>query len=55
VYSNLQPLLAMVFAHLLLGEKATPSLLLGAMVVLSGIYFTRRGRETVPQSIRTGA
>jgi drug/metabolite transporter (DMT)-like permease len=55
VYSNLQPILAVVFAHLLLAERATPSLLLGAGVVFVGIYFTRRGRETVPESVADGA
>jgi len=46
VYSNLQPALAVVFAWLLLGEKASSSLLLGAAVIFAGIYFTRRGRDT---------
>ena len=44
VYSNLQPVLAVVFANLLLAEKASSSLLLGAAVIFTGIYFTRRGR-----------
>jgi drug/metabolite transporter (DMT)-like permease len=50
VYSNLQPILAIVFAYLLLGERASSSLLLGAGVVFVGIYFTRRGREAVSES-----
>jgi drug/metabolite transporter (DMT)-like permease len=54
VYSNLQPILAILFAHLLLGEKATPSLLLGAAVVFVGIYFTRRGRQTVAGALTDG-
>jgi drug/metabolite transporter (DMT)-like permease len=54
VYSNLQPILAIVFAHLLLGERITPSLLLGAVVVFVGIYFTRRGREAVSESMTDG-
>ncbi|MCU0236839.1 MAG: DMT family transporter [Acidobacteria bacterium] len=48
VYSNLQPVLAMVFAWLLLEEKASSSLLLGAAVIFVGIYFTRRGRAAAP-------
>ena len=44
VYSNLQPVLAVAFAFLLLGEKASPSLLFGAAVIFVGIYFTRKGR-----------
>lgn len=55
VYSNLQPILAIVFAYMLLGEKATPSLLLGAGVVFVGIYFTRCGREAMPAAPGTGA
>ena len=43
-YSNLQPMLAVVFAWLLLGEKATFSLMFGAVIIFAGIYFTRRGR-----------
>jgi O-acetylserine/cysteine efflux transporter len=55
VYSNLQPILAIVFAHLLLGETVTTTLLLGAGVVFAGIYFTRRGRETVSGPLADGA
>ncbi len=54
VYSNLQPILAIVFAHIILAERASTSLLLGAGVVFVGIYCTRRGRETVPESISDG-
>jgi len=55
VYSNLQPVLAVVFAHLLLGETVTSTLLLGAVVVFTGIYFTRRGREVASESVADGA
>jgi drug/metabolite transporter (DMT)-like permease len=48
VFSNLQPVLAVVFAHWLLADQLTYSLLLGAAVIFVGIYFTRRGREIVP-------
>ena len=48
VYSNLQPVLAVVFATLLLGEKASSSLLLGAAVIFLGIFFTRKGRVESP-------
>jgi drug/metabolite transporter (DMT)-like permease len=47
VYSNLQPVLAIFFAYLLLGESVTRSLVLGAVIVFIGIYFTRCGREVV--------
>lgn len=46
VYSNLQPVLAVVIAHLLIRETITHTLLLGTLIVVVGIYFTRRGRET---------
>ncbi len=52
VYSNLQPVLAVVFAHLLLGEKVTSSLLLGVAVIFVGIFFTRRGREATDESTK---
>jgi drug/metabolite transporter (DMT)-like permease len=55
VYSNLQPLLAIVFAYIILSERASSSLLLGVMVVFTGIYFTRRGRGTVPEPTSAGA
>lgn len=55
VYSNLQPVLAILFAHLLLGDKITPMLLGGAAVVFLGIYFTRRGREIVAEAAAGGA
>ncbi len=45
VYSNLQPVLGVLFAHLLLGEAVTSSLLGGAAVILAGIVLTRRGRQ----------
>ena len=54
VYSNLQPVLAVFFACLLLGEKASSSLLLGAAVIFIGIYFTRRGREIVAEPAGSG-
>ncbi|MCX6578960.1 MAG: DMT family transporter [Candidatus Aminicenantes bacterium] len=45
VYSNLPPALAMVFAWLLLSERISPSLMIGAAIIFLGIYFTRKGRE----------
>jgi drug/metabolite transporter (DMT)-like permease len=54
VYSNLQPVLAVVFAWLLLGEKASSSLLLGAAIIFAGIYFTRRGRDAAPTQADQG-
>ncbi len=45
VYSNLQPVLAVVFAHLILAEAITHTLLLGTLIVVVGIYFTHRGRD----------
>ncbi len=45
VYSNLPPVFAMVFAWLLLSERISPSLVIGAAIIFLGIYFTRKGRE----------
>lgn len=45
VYSNLPPALAIVFAWLLLSERISPSLMIGAAIIFLGIYFTRKGRE----------
>ncbi len=45
VYSNLQPVLAVFFAWLLLGEAVPPALLLGAAVIFAGIYLTRIGHS----------
>jgi drug/metabolite transporter (DMT)-like permease len=45
VYYNLQPVLAVLAAALILGESVTASLLLGATVIFIGIWFTRRGRD----------
>ncbi|HNX96555.1 MAG TPA: DMT family transporter [Candidatus Aminicenantes bacterium] len=45
VYSNLQPAIAVVFAHFVLGEALTLSLLGGAAIILLGIVLTRRGRQ----------
>jgi len=53
-YSNLQPVLAVLFAWLLLGETASSSLLLGAAVIFIGIYFTRRGRAAAPAGVGNG-
>ncbi len=53
-YSNLQPALAVVFAWLLLDERASSSLLFGAAVIFVGIYFTRRGRDTAGEQADSG-
>jgi drug/metabolite transporter (DMT)-like permease len=45
VYSNLPPAVAIIFAWLLLSEPISPSIILGAAIILLGITFTRKGRE----------
>ena len=50
VYSNLQPVLAIVFAHLLLKDAVGGGLAAGAALVLVGIYLTRRGRRAVTET-----
>jgi len=49
VYSNIQPVLAIVFAHLLLNDTLSSGLLAGAAFVLAGIYLARRGRRPLPE------
>lgn len=44
VYSNLIPVVAIVFAWLALGSRLLPQQAVGAAVVLAGLMVTRRGR-----------
>jgi drug/metabolite transporter (DMT)-like permease len=44
IYSNLTPVIAIVFAWLTIGSTLAPLQLLGAAVVLSGLMLTRYGR-----------
>jgi drug/metabolite transporter (DMT)-like permease len=44
VYSNLTPVVAILFAWLTLGTKLAPIQLLGGSIVLLGLVVTRRGR-----------
>ena len=43
VYSNLTPILAIVFAGRLLGERLEAAQVVGAAVTLTGVYLTRSG------------
>ena len=43
VYGNLTPILAVVFAGLVLGERLSAAEAAGATVVLAGVYLTRSG------------
>jgi len=43
IYSNLTPILAIVFAALVLGERLAAVQALGAAVTLAGVYLTRSG------------
>ena len=51
VYSNLQPVLAMGFAHLLLKDSVSGGLAAGAALVLVGIFLTRKGRSALPAAV----
>ena len=48
VYSNIQPVLAIVFAHILLKDGFSSGLAVGAGLIFTGIYLTRRGRSDLP-------
>ena len=43
IYNNLTPVFTALFAALLLGERFRPRLLIGAAVILTGVYLTRSG------------
>jgi drug/metabolite transporter (DMT)-like permease len=43
IYNNLTPVLAIVFACLFLGERIKTAQILGAAVILAGVYLTRTG------------
>jgi len=45
IYSNLTPFVAAISAAVLLGDRLQPLQLIGAMVVIAGIWLTRRGRS----------
>jgi drug/metabolite transporter (DMT)-like permease len=49
VYSNLTPVVAILVAWVALGETLTPVQIAGALVVLTGVMITRRGRITAIQ------
>jgi drug/metabolite transporter (DMT)-like permease len=52
IYSNVTPVVAVVAAWVLLGERLQPGQLVGAVIVLAGLVLTRRGktisRQVVP-------
>jgi drug/metabolite transporter (DMT)-like permease len=41
VFSNLQPVVAMIFAWIALGEKPTPFQIMGAVGIMGGLLLTR--------------
>ncbi len=45
IYSNLQPVFAVIFAHFILSERITQNLIIGALIIFIGIYFARIGKE----------
>ena len=45
IYSNLTPVIAILFAWVTLGDKLAPVQLLGGSIVLVGLLVTRRGRS----------
>ena len=47
IYSNLTPFVSLVSAAVLLGDRLAPLQLIGAVVVIAGIWLTRRGRSGV--------
>jgi drug/metabolite transporter (DMT)-like permease len=47
VYSNLSPVFAVIFAWLILSEALHSTLIIGAVIILTGIFFTRLGRRNL--------
>lgn len=45
IYSNLQPVFAVIFAHFILSENITFNLIIGAVIIIIGIYLARIGKE----------
>lgn len=45
MYSNLQPVFAIIFAHFILSENISRNLVIGTIIIFSGIYFARIGKE----------
>ncbi len=45
IYSNLQPVFAVIFAHFILSEQITSNLVVGALIIFLGIYLARIGKE----------
>jgi drug/metabolite transporter (DMT)-like permease len=52
VYSNLVPVAALVTAWLWLGETPTGKQLIGASVILAGLWLSRTGQLPGPSSLR---
>jgi drug/metabolite transporter (DMT)-like permease len=48
VYSNLSPVFAVISAWLILSEALHSTLIIGAVIILTGIFFTRLGRRNLP-------
>ena len=44
-YIYLNPAVTLVASHLVLGERVTPLALLGAVMIVGGIYFVERFRS----------
>ncbi len=56
VYSNLTPVVAILVAWVALGETLAPVQIAGALVVLTGVMITRRGKVTAiqrPEAVRS--
>lgn len=50
VFHNVQPVIAVVAAHIFLDEPAGPTFLLGAVIVIAGVMVTELGRPAVARA-----
>ena len=50
--NNSSPLITVLLAALLLGESLSPALLVGVLLIISGVFFVRERRSETKQSAR---
>jgi drug/metabolite transporter (DMT)-like permease len=55
IYSNLTPVVAIIVAWVVLGQTLAPVQIVGALIVLTGVMITRRGKITAMQRPKVAA
>ncbi|MBQ2033875.1 MAG: EamA family transporter, partial [Alistipes sp.] len=44
-YLYINPIVAMITAHVVLNERITPLAIVGTLLILSGVYLAERGKQ----------